>query len=120
MTQHDDTDTVFAEVHGDPCAILRIAVDVQGSGFHPDDDPTTVIDADGVRVWDDADAAEIVAALDQLHADGVDVYDLTLLYLQYIGHDVSGDCTRGPECECAAICADCGGTHYPTWHAAIG
>ena len=120
MTRNDDTDTVFAEVHGDPCAILRIAVDVQNGGFHPDDDPREIIDADGLRVWDDADAAEIVAALDALQADGVDVYDLTLLYLQYIGHDVSGDCTGGPECECAAICADCGGTHYPTWHAAIG
>ena len=91
MTRHDPTDTVFAEVHGDPCAILRVAVQVQGAGFHPDDDPREVIDADGLRVWDDADAAEIVAALNELQADGV----------EYIGHEAEG-CTGGPDCEQAS------------------
>jgi len=76
MTRHDPTDTVFAEVHGDPCAILRVAVHVQGAGFHPDDDPREVIDADGLRVWDDADAAEIVAALEELQASAEPCADI--------------------------------------------
>jgi len=91
MTRHDPTDTVFSEVHGDPFGVIRIAVQVQGAGFHPDDDPREVIDADGLRVWDDADAAEIDVAISLLGADGVDVYDLTFAYLK--GVDTTTDLT---------------------------
>lgn len=76
--RHDETDTVFYEAQGDPRAILAVAVEVCGAGFHPDTDPREYEDGDGLQVFDEADALEIEGAISALVAEGIDPSEVVL------------------------------------------